>query len=96
MIDNALKTLLGKENYKRIKDKKDKRYYLELYHRLGRDKEKFNRAIEVLLNGDEVTESIDKAIEYHKEAIKRLERVKRGYIFNKGIGYGSNNTNKDL
>ena len=82
MIDNALKTILSKENYKRIKERKNKEYYLGIYHKLGRDKEKFNKVIQILLDGDEFTRDIDKAIELHKMAIKKLKRIKMGYVLN--------------
>lgn len=88
MIENALKTLLTKENYKKVMERaknnrEDLEFYLTIYHKLGRDKEKFNKAIEILMdNKDKVIREVDRAIGLHKKAIEKLERIKRGYILN--------------
>lgn len=84
---NFFRTTLSKENYKRImeicKTNKDCEYFIAIYHKLGRDEKKFNKAIEVLLGktDDEFIKLIDRKIELHKKAIEKLERIKKGYIF---------------
>ena len=84
---NFFKVTLSKENYKRImemcKTNKDCEYFIAMYHKLGRDKKKFNKAVSMLMSenhDDEILKTIDGAIEKHKEAIKHLEKLKKGMI----------------
>jgi len=88
---NVLKTTLTRENYKKVVEDKEMglEFYVWLYHRLGRDKKKFNKAVESLIdNKDEFTKLIDRKIELHREAIKKLKRIKIGYVIENAIrGY---------
>ena len=88
MYLNVVRTVLTKENWKKYKqlygnDPEMALYFVKLYHKLDRDREKFNKAFEMLLNDPEIkelSETIDKNIELHKKSIEKLKKLKMPLI----------------
>ena len=77
-----IKFLLTKENWKVFKRKfsrDDETIYkmMVAYHKLGRNKEKLNEWFEkTFVKRVEPIKSLEQAIELHKKAIEKLERIK--------------------
>jgi len=85
MYRNFFKTVLNKENYKKFKkyfweNPEKMEYYIRVYHKLNRNKEKFNSFFEYSLN-NEISNTINKLIELEKEKIKKLEKIKNFLLF---------------
>jgi len=85
MYLNVIQTTLTKENWKKYKELFDKDenaalFFVKLYHRLGRDKEKFNKAFELITTDKEIKEFnklVDKQIELLKKKIEKLEKLRK-------------------
>ena len=84
----AIKHILTRKNYEKFlemygTDEKEARKWLAVYHKLGRDEERLNRAFEMFTSEERprALKSIDELIELNKKKIEKLERIRRGVFY---------------
>jgi len=78
---NTLKSVLKKDNWNFLKKNANDetiRFLLVAFHKLDRDRKKFNEYFEkTFVIKEEPINLIEEAIELHKNSIKTLEKLKR-------------------